>query len=49
MDVMKELKEWNDIIMRKAHKSNIFVILNKNYYIDKINDILKDEIKFQKS
>ena len=48
MDVMKELKERNDIIIRKADKSNIFVILNKNDYIDKINDILKDETKFQK-
>ena len=36
------------ITIRKADKWNISVILNKYDYIDKIDDILRDQTKFQK-
>ena len=37
-----------DIVIRKADKSSIFVILNKYDYLSKINAILSDNSKFRK-
>ena len=34
-----------EIIVRKADKSNVFVIMNKENYVKKINDILSDNTK----
>ena len=36
-----------DIIIRRADKSNIYVILDRDQYIDKLNSILNDQTKFQ--
>ena len=47
----KKVKEFNQnesIITRKADKSNVFVILDKDYYVDQINLLLSDETKFCK-
>ena len=44
---LKELKSNDDIIIKKADKSNIFVILNKEDYSRKLNDILSDNTKFK--
>ena len=44
----KSLRENPDIVIRRADKSNIFVILNKTDYTKKIDDVLKDGSKFQK-
>ena len=35
-------------MIRKAGKSNIFVILNENEYVNKTNYILNDDTKFSK-
>ena len=43
----KSLKNNNDIMIRKADKSSTYVIMNKQEYIDKLNDILSDESKFK--
>lgn len=32
----------------KADKSNVFVILDQNYYVNKIDEIISDATKFQK-
>ena len=45
---MKNLKENENIIIRKADKSNMYVILNKSEYFDKIENILNDQSKFKK-
>ena len=39
---IKKLKNDDSIIIRKADKSNTFVILNKTDYTDKLNLILND-------
>ena len=44
----KNLKSNDDLIIRKADKTSIYVLLNKNDYISKIDDILKDPAKFKK-
>ena len=44
----KGLKENKELIIRKADKSSIYVILNKKDYIEKLNNILADSSKFQK-
>ena len=43
----KNLKNNRDIVIRKADKSNTFVILNHEDYISKLENILKDTTKFQ--
>lgn len=43
----KLLKENQNIIIRKADKSNIYVILNKENYKNKLDEILGDETKFR--
>ena len=45
--VTEFLKNKN-IIVRKADKSNSFVIMNKSDYNEKIDKILSDETKFKK-
>jgi hypothetical protein len=42
----KNLRDNDQIVIRKADKSNLFVILNKTEYLSKINDILSDDSKF---
>ena len=44
----KSLRENNNILIRRADKSSTFVILNREDYKKKIQDILKDGSKFQK-
>jgi hypothetical protein len=47
-ELIKEFKQNNNIVIRKADKSNVFVILNKDDYNSKLNEILNDETKFKK-
>ena len=44
----KDLKQDDSIVIRKADKTSIYVILDRKDYDDKINDIISDETKFQK-
>ena len=44
---VKELRKVDSIVIRKADKSNVFVILDETYYDDKINEILNNG-KFEK-
>ena len=45
----KSLKNNENITIRKADKSNIFVLLNNDDYFQKLNTILvEDKSKFQK-
>ena len=48
MQLIKTFRDNPDIIIRKADKSNTFVIMNKENYKQKLNQILSDEDKFQK-
>ena len=43
----KTLRNNNDIVIRRADKSAIYVIMNRSEYISKVNDILKDTSKFK--
>ena len=47
-DAAKKLKGNKDIIIRKADKSSIYVLLNRGDYMDKVHDIVSDESKFRK-
>jgi hypothetical protein len=42
----KKLRDNDQIVIRKADKSNLFVILDKTEYVSKISDILSDGSKF---
>ena len=44
----KELRGNKNIVIRKADKSNVYVIMNKDDYQSKIDDILSDNSKFVK-
>jgi uncharacterized protein (DUF1778 family) len=44
----KQLRDNDQIVIRKADKSNIFVILDKTEYNSKINEIVSDESKFRR-
>ena len=44
----KSLKADDSIVIRRADKSSIYVLLDKDEYINKINSILQDEAKFKK-
>ena len=46
--MVKEFNQNDSIITRKADKSNVFVILDKDYYVDQINHLLSDDTKFRK-
>ena len=43
----KELRDNENIVIRRADKSAIFVILDKDDYTSKINSILSDTSKFE--
>ena len=45
----KELKENKEIVIRRADKSSIFVILEKDDYLAKMNELLSDTTKFKKT
>ena len=45
-EACKTLRNNEDIVIRKADKSNIYVILNREDYMNKLDDILKDKSKF---
>ena len=47
IEASKKLRENKDIIIRRADKSSIYVILDKNDYFNKINAILSDVSKFK--
>ena len=42
----KQLRQNSNIVIRKADKSNIYVILDKENYKDKLDSILNDTTKF---
>ena len=44
----KSLREDDSIVIRKADKTAIYVILDKTEYLSKISDILSDEEKFER-
>ena len=43
-----ELLDLKDIIIQKADKGNVIVIIDRNTYITKMNNILNDTTKFKK-
>ena len=43
-----ELLEIENLIIQKADKGNVIVIIDKNTYVSKMNNILSDESKFVK-
>ena len=43
-----ELMELDDVIIQKADKGNVIVIIQKTAYFTKMNSILSDETKFRK-
>lgn len=47
-EAAKQLRENKDIVIRRADKSSLFVVLDKDDYMDKINAILHDESKFKR-
>ena len=47
-EAAKQLKEDSRIIIRRADKSPIFVILDREEYVSKLNAILADNSKFQR-
>ena len=42
------MKNHPDIIVRKADKANVFVIMDKNEYNQKLESIIHDTTKFRK-
>lgn len=44
---LKEFCSNPDIVIRKADKSNVFVLLENNYYNSKLNEMLQDKSKFR--
>ncbi|XP_050738488.1 uncharacterized protein LOC127009435 [Eriocheir sinensis] len=48
IEAAKQLKADHNITVRKADKSASYVIMNTSEYMDKMDDILKDETKFTK-
>jgi membrane-bound lytic murein transglycosylase len=44
----KEIRHIQDLIIRKADKANIYVLMNKQDYINKLDVILSDQTKFKK-
>ena len=43
-----ELLELENVIIQKADKGNVIVMINKNDYVDKMETILNDPSKFRK-
>ena len=46
-EAAKSLRDDESIVIRKADKSNMYVIMDKSEYQQKLNDILNDTSKFQ--
>ena len=46
--LINDLKNDNSITIRKADKSNVFVIMNRETYNNKLQSLLNDENKFKK-
>ena len=46
-DAAQTLRSDETIVIRKADKSNMYVIMNRNEYKSKLDDILKDDTKFK--
>ena len=44
----KELRERDDIIIRKGDKSAVYVVMDKDNYFDKMDTILSNPAKFQR-
>ena len=44
----KSLREDSTIVIRKADKSNMYVIMDRGEYDQKLREILSDESKFEK-
>ena len=42
-----ELTKVDNIIIQRADKGNVIVIIDKNVYVDKIESIVSDKFKFQ--
>ena len=49
MTAAKELRENNDIVIRRADKSAVYVILAREEYLRKMNEILSDPTKFRRT
>ena len=47
-EAAKQLKSNEDIVIRRADKASIYVLLSKEEYNDKMNAILNDKTKFQR-
>ena len=47
-ELIKTFNANDSIIVRKSDKSNTFVILNKSYYTQQLDDIISDTSKFEK-
>ena len=47
-DAFLELTQLDNIVIQKADKGNVVVLINKTDYITKMEDILNDESKFRK-
>ena len=47
-EAAKQLREDDRIVIRRADKSSVFVIMDRHDYIDKINALLEDESKFER-
>ena len=43
-----ELLDLENIVIQKADKGNVIVIIDKNTYITKMSSILNDDTKFKK-
>lgn len=47
-NTLRELKKDERIIIRKADKSNVFVVMERQDYCDKISNLIADPNKFEK-
>ena len=45
---IKEFRSDRRIVVKKSDKGNNFVILNKRYYEDQMDEVVSDESKFKK-
>ena len=45
---LEELGKDDTIIVRKADKSNVFVIMDGEKYCQQVNELIADEAKFEK-
>ena len=47
-EAAKSLRNNPNLIIRKAEKSSVYVLMNRGDYLDKLNAILSDNTKFQR-